>query len=186
LKENIALGRSDASIDDIIAAAKAAHIHERIMALPRGYDSVIGDDALLSDGEAQRVSIARVILQNTPILIMDEATSAADPEIETEIQSALSDLVVGRTVVIIAHRLQTVQHADNILVIDHGRIIQSGTHAQLANVPRAYADMWQAQQSDKGAQASAASSAETSIAASAASATDAANATTAISKEDRS
>ena len=186
LKENIALGRSDASIDDIIAAAKAAHIHERIMALPRGYDSVIGDDALLSGGEAQRVSIARVILQNTPILIMDEATSAADPEIETEIQSALSDLVVGRTVVIIAHRLQTVQHADNILVIDHGRIIQSGTHAQLANVPRAYADMWQAQQSDKGAQASAASSAETSIAASAASATDAANATTAISKEDRS
>lgn len=150
LKENIALGRSNASMDDIIAAAKAAHIHERIMALPRGYDSVIGEDALLSGGEAQRVSIARVILQNTPILIMDEATSAADPETETEIQSALSDLVVGRTVVIIAHRLQTVQHADNILVIDHGRIVQSGTHAQLANMPGAYADMWQAQQSDKG------------------------------------
>ncbi|MCH3975436.1 MAG: ATP-binding cassette domain-containing protein [Bifidobacterium tibiigranuli] len=169
LKENIVLGRFNASMDDIIAAAKAAHIHERIMALPRGYDSVIGDDALLSGGEAQRVSIARVILRNTPILIMDEATSAADPETETEIQSALSDLVVGRTVAIIAHRLQTIQHADNILVIDHGRIIQSGSHAQFANAPGAYADMWQAQQSDKGAQTGAA-----------------ANALTAISKEDRS
>ncbi len=193
LKENIALGRSNASMDDIIAAAKAAHIHERIMALPRGYDSVIGDDALLSGGEAQRVSIARVILQNTPILIMDEATSAADPETETEIQSALSDLVVGRTVVIIAHRLQTVQHADNILVIDRGRIIQSGTHAQLANAPGAYADMWQAQQSDKGAQTSIASSDIASAAANTASSAETSaadhatpNVTTAISKEDRS
>lgn len=186
LKENIALGRSNASMDDIIAAAKAAHIHERIMALPCGYDSVIGEDALLSGGEAQRVSIARVILQNTPILIMDEATSAADPETETEIQSALSDLVVGRTVVIIAHRLQTVQHADNILVIDRGHIIQSGTHAQLANAPGAYADMWQAQQSDKGVQTSVASSDIDSATTNTASSAAAPNATTAISKEDRS
>ncbi|MCI1748112.1 MAG: ABC transporter ATP-binding protein/permease [Acidipropionibacterium sp.] len=143
--ENISLGRPDATREQIEQAARAARIHDRISRLPRGYDSVIGDDALLSGGEAQRVAIARVLLQETPVLILDEATSAADPETEWEIQQALTRLVEGRTLVMIAHRLNTVRHVDVIAVVDDGRIVESGSHEELLARGGRYAQMWQTQ-----------------------------------------
>ena len=141
--DNIRLGRSDATDEDVIAAAKAASIHDRILQLPNGYDSVVGDDAHFSGGEAQRVSIARALLADTPILVLDEATAFADPDSEAQIQKALSRLIVGRTVLVIAHRLGSIVSADNIVVLGQGRIVEQGRHLDLLDAGNQYARMWQ-------------------------------------------
>lgn len=140
--DNIALGRPDASRHDVEQAARTANIHDRILALPRGYDSVVGEDAELSGGERQRVSIARAVLLDPPVLVLDEATSAADAGNEVAIQEALSRFAAGRTVLVIAHRLATVMHADRILLLDHGAICEQGTHAQLLAQGGRYARLW--------------------------------------------
>jgi ATP-binding cassette subfamily B protein IrtA len=141
--DNIRLGRSNASDDDVIAAAKAAYIHDRITRLPNGYHSVVGDDAHFSGGEAQRVSIARALLADTPILVLDEATAFADPDSEAQIQAALSRLITGRTVLVIAHRLGSIVDADNIAVLADGRIAEHGRHTELVERGGQYAGMWQ-------------------------------------------
>ncbi|MEV6349757.1 ABC transporter ATP-binding protein [Actinoplanes sp. NPDC051851] len=142
VRENIALARSSASEPEIVAAAKAAQIHDRIMALPDGYDTVLGEDAHLSGGERQRVSIARALLADAPILILDEATAFADPESEAAIQDALSTLAAGRTLLVIAHRLHTITAADQILVLDAGRIVERGTHDSLVAAGGRYAGLF--------------------------------------------
>ena len=116
----------------MIAAAKKARCHDFIMALPNGYDTVVGEGGgTLSGGEKQRVSIARAILKDAPIIILDEATASIDPENEHLIQQAISELTRGKTIITIAHRLATVQNADQILVVDDGRIVEHGTHDEL-------------------------------------------------------
>ncbi|GAT11137.1 ABC transporter ATP-binding protein [Mycolicibacterium novocastrense] len=141
--DNIRLGRADATDDDVVAAAKAARIHDRILQLPRGYDSVIDEDAHFSGGEAQRVSIARAVLADTPILVLDEATAFADPDSEAQIQEALSRLIAGRTVLVIAHRLGSIVSADNVVVLDQGRVVEQGRHDELIAAGGQYARMWQ-------------------------------------------
>lgn len=132
IKENIAYGKPDATFEEIVEAAKKADIHEFIMSLPNGYDTFVGErGALLSGGQKQRLSIARVFLKNPNILILDEATSALDNESEKHIQAALNKLSTGRTTLVIAHRLSTIRNADNIIVIDDGRVAESGTHDEL-------------------------------------------------------
>ena len=129
---NIQFGRLDATREQIVAAAEAAYAHEFIMAQPKGYETVIGDKGcLLSGGQQQRLAIARAILKNAPILLLDEATSSLDSESEQQIQKALAKLATGRTVIAIAHRLSTVLSADQIIVMDSGRIKEIGTHAEL-------------------------------------------------------
>jgi len=142
--ENIALGRPAASQREIEAAAHAANIHERILALPRGYESVVGEDAQLSGGEQQRVSIARAVLLDPPVLVLDEPTASADAENEAAIQDALSRLAGARTLLVIAHRLDTVMHADRIVVIDGGRIGEQGSHDELLALNGRYARLWRA------------------------------------------
>ena len=132
VRNNIALGRPGASEAEIISAARNAHAHEFIMEKPQGYDTVIGEKGVtLSGGQKQRLAIARAILKNAPILVLDEATSSLDTESERAVQAALDDLMQHRTTLCIAHRLSTVQHADTIVVLDQGRIVESGTHTEL-------------------------------------------------------
>jgi ATP-binding cassette subfamily B protein IrtA len=142
VRENIALGRPSASLQEIEAAARLANIHERLLALPRGYDSVIGEDAQLSGGELQRVSIARAVLLDPSVLVLDEATAAADAENEVAIQDALSRFAHGRTLLVIAHRLDTIMHADNIVVVENGVIAEQGSHAGLLARQGRYAQLW--------------------------------------------
>ena len=133
VRANICFGTEQASEEEMIRAAKQARCHDFIMALPEGYDTVIGEGgSTLSGGEKQRISIARAILKNAPVVILDEATASLDPENEHLIQEALTELTVGKTVIVIAHRLATIENADQILVINDGRIVQKGTHRQLA------------------------------------------------------
>lgn len=141
IENNIKFGRPDASHDEVVQAAKNACCHNFIMALPKGYDTVIGESgATLSGGEKQRISIARAILKNAPIIILDEATSSVDPENESDLQAAIEKLTENKTVIMIAHRLKTVRGADQIVVIDGGKITQHGTHEQLIKQPGIYAD----------------------------------------------
>lgn len=142
--DNLRLGRPDASDAEMEMAARSAQIHPRIQALPRGYQSVIGEDAIFSGGEAQRLSIARTLLADTPVLILDEATSHADPESEALIQDALSALARGRTVLVIAHRLASISGVDQIVVLDQGRVLESGRHESLLQADGAYARLWRA------------------------------------------
>ncbi|MFT4296160.1 MAG: ABC transporter ATP-binding protein [Micropruina sp.] len=142
LRDNIRLTRPDATDAEVEAAAKAAQIHDRILRFPRGYDAVVGEDANLSGGEAQRVTIARALLADTPILVLDEATAFADPDSEAAIQRALSTLAADRTVLVIAHRLHTITGADQILVLDHGRLVERGSHDELVAAGGRYAGMW--------------------------------------------
>lgn len=145
--ENIAYGRPDASRAEIVAAARAAHAHEFILRLPQGYDSLVGERGQgLSGGERQRISIARALLIDPRILILDEATSSVDTETEGEIQKALDNLVKGRTTIAIAHRLSTLRRADRLVVMDRGRIVETGTHDALMERRGAYWRLHEAQQ----------------------------------------
>ncbi len=145
--ENIRLGRATASDEEVINAAKVARIHDFVISLPKGYGTVIGERGVrLSGGERQRIAIARAVLKDTPILILDEATSALDTSTELEIREALHLLCKNRTVLIIAHRLSTVVHADKILVLREGRIVEEGKHADLISKGGVYASLIKAQE----------------------------------------
>jgi ABC-type transport system involved in Fe-S cluster assembly fused permease/ATPase subunit len=156
IEYNIAYGRPGAGRDEVIAAAKSAHIHDFIAKLPDGYETMVGERGLkLSGGEKQRVAIARTLLKDPPILVFDEATSALDSKTERLIQAELEEIARDRTTLVIAHRLSTIVNADQILVLDHGRIIERGTHAQLLAANGAYARMWRLQQQDAASHAAA-------------------------------
>ena len=145
VKENIAYGDFNANDDAIVEAAKKANIHDFIMTLPNGYDTNVGERGVkLSGGQKQRISIARVFLKNPPILILDEATSALDNATEMQIQSALELLSGGRTVVVVAHRLSTVQNADEIVFIDRTGIVERGSHDALMAKDGAYRALYEA------------------------------------------
>ncbi|MFK7876594.1 MAG: ABC transporter ATP-binding protein/permease [Paracoccaceae bacterium] len=151
IRYNIAYGRDNASQDDIEAAARAAQIHDFIETLPEGYDTAVGERGLkLSGGEKQRVGIARTLLKNPPILLLDEATSALDTDTEQEIKDALNAAGQGRTVLTIAHRLSTVAEADQIIVLEKGRVIEQGTHDSLLQQEGRYAMLWHRQAQDEG------------------------------------
>ena len=144
---NIAYGRTDATREEVEAAAKMARIHDFIEGLPDGYEAMVGERGLkLSGGEKQRVAIARTILKNPSILLFDEATSALDTHTEREIQVSLREVSRDRTTLIIAHRLSTVVHADEIIVLSEGTIVERGTHAELLSRGGQYAEMWHQQQ----------------------------------------
>ncbi|EYT56366.1 iron ABC transporter permease [Leucobacter sp. UCD-THU] len=144
VRENIALAAPDASDERVEAAARAANIHDRILRMPQGYDTRLGPDAALSGGERQRLTIARAILSDTPVLVLDEATAFADPESEFLVQQALGRLTRDRTVLVIAHRLHTIADVHRIVVLDHGRIAESGTHAELLGRDGRYRKLWDA------------------------------------------
>jgi subfamily B ATP-binding cassette protein MsbA len=146
IRNNIAYGRPDATEDQIIEAAKAAYAWEFIERLPKGLDTFVGENGLkLSGGQRQRLAIARAILRDPPILILDEATSALDSESEKLVQQALANLMKGRTTLVIAHRLSTVQHADRLVVMQRGRIEEVGTHAELLQKGGLYTRLYQTQ-----------------------------------------
>ena len=146
IRENIAYGKLDCTTQEIIAAAKQAQLHDFIHQLPDKYDTIVGERGIkLSGGQRQRLSIARAILKDAPILILDEATSAVDTETERAIQSSLEALTQNRTAIIIAHRLSTIRHADRIVVLQGGAIVEQGKHDELVTQNGVYADLWQVQ-----------------------------------------
>ncbi len=150
VRANIAYGRGGATDDEIIDAAKHAAAHDFIMGLPDGYDTLVGEQGIrLSGGQRQRLAIARAMLKNAPILLLDEATSALDTESERHVQAALGELMAGRTTLVIAHRLSTVVDADNIYVIDRGRVIEQGSHDQLLAKSGAYKNLYELQFSNE-------------------------------------
>jgi ATP-binding cassette subfamily B protein len=154
IRENLLYGRPDATQQEIEAAARGAAIHDRIMELPEGYDTVVGERGYrMSGGEKQRLAIARVILKDPRVLILDEATSALDTHSERLIQSALQPLMESRTTIAIAHRLSTILSADLILVIDHGKVVEHGTHPELLELNGLYARLYQEQFSDSALEA---------------------------------
>ena len=144
--ENIAYGKENAALEEVIAAAKAARIHNFVMKLPNGYDTVISEDGgNISKGQKQLLTIARVMLCNTSMLILDEATSNVDTNTERAVQKAMRSLMKGRTSFVIAHRLATIQNADEILVLDHGDVTEQGTHEQLMEKKGLYYRMYASQ-----------------------------------------
>ncbi len=146
VRENILYGAPDRSDEEMILAAKRANIHDYVMTLPNGYDTEVGERGVkLSGGQKQRISIARAFLKNSPILILDEATSALDNMTEMQVQAALSELAVGRTTIVVAHRLSTVKNADNILVLTDGEITERGTHDELVANGGLYAELYRYQ-----------------------------------------
>ncbi|SHH82575.1 ATP-binding cassette, subfamily B [Sporobacter termitidis DSM 10068] len=143
IRNNIRFGRPEASEEEIIEAAKKARCHEFIMALPDGYNTLAGERGdRLSGGEKQRISIARAILKNAPIILLDEATASVDPDNEGDIQRAIGELIQDKTLIIIAHRLSTIQNAHQILVVDNKRIVEHGTHTELLNQDGVYHELW--------------------------------------------
>ncbi|MER1986727.1 MAG: ABC transporter ATP-binding protein [Solibacillus sp.] len=149
VRENILMGKPDATDEEVIAAAKAANAHDFILNLPQGYDTKVGERGVkLSGGQKQRVAIARVFLKNPPILILDEATSALDLESEALIQDSLDRLAHDRTTIVIAHRLSTITHADKIFVIDHGELLEEGTHDELMKQKGIYYNLFRVQKLD--------------------------------------
>jgi ATP-binding cassette subfamily B protein len=147
VRENIRLGRPGASDPDVEAAAKAAEIHDVVMSLPQGYDTVVGErGARLSGGQRQRLAIARAVLRGASILLLDEATSALDPTTEAAINRSLAAIARGRTTITVTHRLASVVQADRLFVIDQGRLVQQGTHAELLGQEGLYRKLWQQQQ----------------------------------------
>ena len=151
VENNIRFGKPTATHEEVVAAAREACCHDFIEALPEGYDTVIGDGgASLSGGERQRISIARAILKDAPIIIFDEATANVDPENEDRLQKAMESLTKGKTVIMIAHRLNTVRNAQQIIVVSEGRIVQRGTHEELLQERGIYADFIRARQAALG------------------------------------
>ena len=151
IRNNIRFGKTDATEEEIIAAAKKACCHDFIMRLPKGYDTLVGEGGCtLSGGEKQRISIARAILKDAPIILLDEATASLDPENEVEVQKAIDSLIKGRTVIAIAHRLKTIKGADQIIVLDNGRIREKGTHETLMQAKGLYAQLWNIQEQISG------------------------------------
>ena len=143
---NVAFGKKGATKEDVIAACKKARCHEFISALENGYDTVIGEGgSTLSGGEKQRISIARAILKDAPIVLLDEATASIDPDNEAYIQQAITEMVKGKTLVVIAHKLSAVMGADQILMIEDGQISARGTHSQLLESSPAYQELWEKQ-----------------------------------------
>ena len=142
VRENLRFAKPDATDAEIELAAEAAQIHELVAALPEGYDTIVGERGYrFSGGEKQRIAIARTILRNPPILVLDEATSSLDTETERQVQAALDRLTEGRTTIAIAHRLSTVHDADQIVVLDRGRIVERGTHEELLELDRRYSEL---------------------------------------------
>lgn len=147
IENNIRMGKEGATREEIIEAAKKASCHEFIMALPEGYDTMVGEGgSTLSGGEKQRISIARALLKDAPIVLLDEATASLDPENEVLIQSAISELVYEKTVIMVAHRLQSVVNADQIVVLDKGRVKEVGNHEELLRKNGMYAHLWEEQE----------------------------------------
>jgi ATP-binding cassette subfamily B protein len=148
--ENIAYGSPDATMDEIITAAKIAEAHEFIQRLPRGYETIVGERGQkLSGGQRQRLSIARAILKDPPILVLDEATSAVDNDTEAAIARSLEEITRHRTTIAIAHRLSTIRHSDRIYVMEHGSIVESGTHEELLDLGGIYANLWRVQTGER-------------------------------------
>ena len=146
IRENIAYGRPDASLEEIEEAARSANAHDFISALPEGYDTPVGERGIrLSGGERQRIAVARAFLKNAPVLILDEPTSSIDSRTEMVIVEALQRLMAGRTTFMIAHRLSTILHADQILVIEKGEVVERGTHDQLVELNGVYGHLYRIQ-----------------------------------------
>jgi ATP-binding cassette, subfamily B, bacterial MsbA len=146
IRENIALGKLDATDAEVIAAAKAAHAHDFILSFPAGYDTPVGEHGLqLSGGQRQRVAIARALIKDSPIILLDEATASLDSESEQHVQEALAELCKGRTTLVIAHRLSTIMHADCILVVENGAVVESGRHGELLRKGGRYASFYRLQ-----------------------------------------
>jgi len=151
IRENIAFGRLDASEAEIVAAAKAAHAHDFIIGFPSGYDTPVGEHGMqLSGGQRQRIAIARALIKNAPIILLDEATAALDSESERHVQEALGELCKGRTTLVIAHRLSTIMHADCILVVENGLVVESGRHEELLRKGGRYASFYRLQLKEQG------------------------------------
>ena len=151
IRENIGLGRVGASEAEIVAAAKAAHAHDFILGFPGGYDTPVGEHGMqLSGGQRQRIAIARALIKNAPIILLDEATASLDSESERHVQEAIAELRKGRTTLVIAHRLATIMHADNILVVQDGAVVESGRHDELLRKGGRYAAFYRLQLREQG------------------------------------